>query len=568
VRWFEKCPERLEYELRALRDAGLPYEVDEAERAAGRIVLTVTRRIDSTDHKLRVTFPPHYPYFPFHVVADSLNLDQHQDPYSKLVCLVEDIQSQWKTSDTVALYLTERLQLVLDANRDPATARAAREGAPATGYMRFEPEAVVLVADWAIASEHDRGSLLVGIESGNNPHVRLRGAVLEVRNSEGALLAEAEPRLKELYLNTIKGRWVRLPRRPTSDDPRVVIDEARARWPALERCVFNEGPDVVGVLFADEAQYRQMRDIWTFVVRRQDRKLPRQGKKRLPPGDQITLYLARPDYAGRSDLQARAPRLRPIATKKIALFGLGALGSMVAWQLVRAGIGHLVIVDHDFVQAGGTPRWAMGLPAAGHQKVGMLFQYFRHFYPYVEVTPIVYQVGATNVEPDVDEQFMTKALDGVDMVVDCTVEFTVNHFLSSIARERGIPYVWARATTGAWGGIVGRVVPNKTPGCWKCFQQFRTEHAYPLPAEEEGPDVQPIGCFSPTFTGTGFDLDHVSLEAVRLIVGTLCLGSDGGYPDGRSDLRILELFEKDGQPIPARWATRPLERHQDCDAHG
>lgn len=567
MRWFEKYPERLEYELRALEEAGFKPEIDEAERAAGRLVLAIKYRIGEAEHPLRVIFPADYPYFAFQVFAPSLSLTHHQDPYSKLLCFVADIESEWRTSDTVAKYLIEQLPKILAANEDRTTVREAREGAPATGYMAFAPNSVVMTGDWTLPPDQKRGTFLIGIEPGSNSNEVLRGAVLEVRDAEGRLLGEIDDRLKTFYKERVEGRWVRLPARPKSGDATAILAEALPNWPELRTPQFSGGPDVAGIIFPDEARYRELHDLWVFVVRRRDRMLPVHKGKRRPPGDQISIYLARPDRGSRSDLQARVSRLAALATKKIAIFGLGALGSMVAWQFGRAGIGQLVLIDHDTVQAGNMPRWLMGWSAAGLYKTHALAAYFRHHYPLVAVTPIVYRLGAADVALNLVEQIMAKSLDNTDLVIDCTVEFTVHHYLSSVAWERGIPYIWASGTPGSWGGIVGRAIRGKTQGCWKCFQGHRTDGIYPSPAQEEGPDIQPVGCFSPTFTGTGFDLDLVSLMAVRLATATLCSGINGGYPDFDWDIGIVDLW-KDGRPIAPQWTTFTLTRHEGCDAHG
>lgn len=565
--WFDKCPERLEDELRALNDANFEYEIDEDKRAAGQLVLTVKVPIVGTVHSMRVLFPAQYPFFAFQIDAQTLSLSRHQNPYSKALCFVGDIQTEWKTTDTVAMYLSERLPLVLKSNEDPS-APEAREGAPVTGYLTFAPESVVLVDDWIISSDQQRGTLLIGIEPGSDPNRPLRGAVLEVNAADGKRIAEANERLKRRYDKIIKGRWTRLPARPEADDPIKIMADAIVQWPKLERCEFNGGPDTIGVLFPDEAQHRQLHDIWSFLVRYKQKTYREVKGRRRPTGSEIRIYLARPDRAGRSDLQARVPRLNQIAKKKVAIFGVGALGSMVAWQLARAGMGAMTLIDHDFYQYGTAPRWLLGLPAAGHTKVSVLKAFIEHNYPYVDVTPIVYAVGNHVINAEQAEEAMKMALEGADLILDCTVEFTVGHYLSSIARERGIPYVWARGSTGAWGGIVGRARPGEERGCWKCFYHHFTAGAYPFPAEEDGPDVQPVGCFSPTFTGAGFDLDHISLMAVRLAVSTLCAGTEDGYPDFNWDVGILDLWDKVArQPIAPRWTTSTLTKHKDCDGH-
>lgn len=567
MRWFEKYPERLTYELRVLTEAGLAPEVDEAARAAGMIVLTVQVPVFGKVEPMRVTFPAQYPFFAFQVEAPTLSLDRHQSPYTKALCFIENVETEWKTDDTVAEYLQNRLPLILAANKDPSSVKEGREGAPATGFLTFSPNTLVFLGDWALPAQPQHGTLVIGIETGTDPHACLRGAVLEVRGPDGALLAQAEDRIKRLYEKTVKGRWVRLPKRPSYDNPFKIIEEVAAIRRELGQCQFNGAPDILGIVFADEARYREQHDIWIFVVRLKERMRPVKKGERRPSGDRLVGYLARPDNASRTELQARVPRLHPIASKKVAIFGVGAIGSMVAWQLARAGVKHLSLIDHDVYQTGTTPRWLLGLPAAGYLKVQVLNGFFRQNYPYVDMTPIIYRVGAPNVSAEEVDKIMSAALDDASLVIDCTVQFAVNHYLSTMARERGIPYIYARGTTGAWGGMVMRAQPDPTAPCWKCFYRHMTDGAYAKPAAEDVPDVQPVGCFSPTFTGTGFDLDHISLMTVRLAIATLCANAENAYPDFDWDVGVVDVWDKTGRPIAPLWTTTLLVRHPKCDGH-
>lgn len=566
--WYEECPERLEYELRALTEAGLPTTVDAAARDAGQLVLAVRCPIDGIEHVMRVVFPQDYPYFAFAVYAPSLSLARHQDPYSKLLCFRARIDTEWRSHDTVAEYLTDRLPLILAANNsDAAYEGEGHEGAPVTGYLQFAPESVVLLGDWTVPPDQSAGTLVMGVEKNNNPHVIFRGAVLQVKDAAGNVVGELEPSLRGMFERTFNARWIRLPEKPKSDDPNAIMREAIAHSPELKKCAFNgDAPDVIGIVFPDEARYRELHDIWIFIVRRSDRQLPPSKSGRRPPGDKISIYLARPDHATRNNLQARAPRLRPLTPKKAAVFGLGALGSMACWQLARAGLGRLALIDHDVVSSGTISRWLLGLLAAGRYKATILQAYINQSYPQVEIEPFVYRIGFAGTRPTDVQQVMTRALDGADIIVDCTAEFTVHHYLSSIARRRGIPYVWVSARSGGWGGVVGRVIPDRTAGCWGCFYRHRTDGTFPSPAQEDAPDIQPVGCFSPTFTGAGFDMDLVSIMAVRLAVSTLCRCEEESYPDFDWDVGIVDLWNN-GRPIAPDWKTFSLTRHAECDLH-
>ncbi len=564
--WFEQLPERLEYELQALRDVGFTAGVDQEARRRGQLVMSVPCLIEGTEHVLRVEFPAKYPYFPFQVFAPSLSLERHQDPYLKALCFVARIESEWRTDDTLAKYLVEKLPEVLKANKSEGPFDGeGHEGAPVTLYLPFEPQSVVLIGDWKLPAQATRGTLLLGIEKDREGQVPFRAAVREIRDERGHLLGELDARVWQPFRKELPARWVRLPLRPKSSDLNAILEDVVQRWPATRSPNFHGGAlDVTGIVFPDEVGYREWQDTWIFLLRRKAGRLPTAGRGRRSAPRQL-LSLVRADRAGRTDLQARVPRLVPIADQKAAVFGLGALGSMVAWQLARAGLGRLAIIDYDFVNAATTPRWILGLSAAGRDKGTVLADHLRQQYPFLTVDPIFYRVGNPYFDSRAEDA-MHRALDGANVIVDCTVEKTVHHYLSDLAWKRGIPYIWASGTPGAWGGIVGRIRLDKSRGCWKCFLGHLADGGIREPQAEERPDIQPVGCDVPTFRGAGFDLDEVALMCARLAASTMCQGAASGYGDFAWDVAVLDLCEQ-GRPIAPMWTTYELLHHHGCDAH-
>jgi hypothetical protein len=73
--------------------------------------------------------------------------------------------------------------------------------------------------------------------------------------------------------------------------------------------------------------------------------------------------------------------------------------------------------------------------------------------------------------------------------------------------------------------------------------------------------VQPVGCASPTFTGTAAELDTIAAHAARVAIELL----SGG--DGFEDLATAALRDDMGRPQAASWWSAPLTRHPDCPRH-
>ena len=79
--WWERYPERLEWELEALRKVGFDFELDEAERARGRIVLQGTIAMTGEgDLRIIIAYPDTYPHTRVSLYAPDLRLPRHQNP--------------------------------------------------------------------------------------------------------------------------------------------------------------------------------------------------------------------------------------------------------------------------------------------------------------------------------------------------------------------------------------------------------------------------------------------------------------------------------------------------------
>jgi len=465
--------------------------------------------------------------------------------------------SVWSVHDTLAKMLDEQVKKIIHAHLHPEDADEADDGAQRSGHYLYAPESILLTSDWTIPKEYDRGTLLIGLERTPAPNIPLRGAVLEVRNPRGEVLAKLDERVAGKYNIKISGRWVRLSAPPDAKDSgKGPMAEAFRVADSLQRVKLDRGVDVTGLLFPEESSRGVIVENWIFAVRTNED----QGK---------SYTLTRADCLDQDNMLARVASLHPLATKKVVLVGAGSIGSMIAWQLARAGVGEITLIDDDFVQVGNMPRWQLGLPFVGRQKVNALKDYLSHSYPYTKINSIPYCIGTPRSSPhsESDQYAVGNAIETADLVIDATAEWGVSHFLSDSCKQHNVAYFWATGTPGSRGGVVGRVIPGVTRGCWKCFQYHQTQGNIITPAQDDAPDIQPKGCFHPTFTGTGFDMDEVSLAAARLAVSTLCQGSPNAYPALPWDVGVVSLWDEKGQPISPEWHTYPLTPHPDCPEH-
>ena len=451
-----------------------------------------------------------------------------------------------------------------DLNAEPADLPEEQQAEPISEYLGYVANSSVLLdGSWSIDPTITHGVLVLGFsELGEHgkPFDVLRAAVISVRSHDGIELFALDPVLRERYsARTHRVRWVRLDAAPATsarelfarlaaEDPRRgKIDAIPTKGGLLE---------IRAAVFPEEVGYRQVGTGWAFAVEYSSE--PKKGKRLVQP------YFARVFRASRSDVLLRAPELQATTTKAVAVFGLGCVGAPSAIEFARAGVAKLRVLDGDFIDAGTILRWPFGLGVVGRPKADLLERFIRDQYPYTEVKGEVHTLGWTrDVASEGDDTVLARMLEDVSLIYDATAEFGVQFMLSELARQRRIPYVGVAGRQGGWGGYVMRITPDVADGCWSCLQHSWDDT---IPAPPSSPDafVQPGGCGSPTFLAAGFDMTQIATYGVRVAVGELARGVDGGYPPSPWDVLVLRFRDSHGKLIAPLAEGYSLKRHPDC----
>lgn len=282
--------------------------------------------------------------------------------------------------------------------------------------------------------------------------------------------------------------------------------------------------------------------------------------------NRANIYFARASRSGHIDLTARIPELSHLHERKITVVGLGCLGAPSVLEFARCGIGELRIIDFDIVEAGTIVRWPFGLKSVGKLKTKVIKEFLNEHYPFTKVIPFSRRIGEVrrSEEQTSDLEVLKDALSDTDLVYDASAEWGLQHLLSDLAAELSVPYIGISMTYGAWGGVLGRIRPGKTEGCWWCFRYSLDDGSFPLPLSDPDGEVQPLGCADPTFTGAAFDSGIIAFGGVRLAVSTLTEKDENGYPSFDWDIAIINLRDNNGNAIIPSWKTFALKKHPSC----
>ena len=149
---------------------------------------------------------------------------------------------------------------------------------------------------------------------------------------------------------------------------------------------------------------------------------------------------------------------RKLAKSKVAVVGVGGLGTVSSLYLALAGVGYLRLIDQDTVETPNLHRQILfSLNDLHYPKVEVAAERLEKFNPLLETEPISENVNASNVE---------RLLAGVDIVVDGLDNMMTRYAINRTCIKLGITYVF-----GAAVGIEGNLsvfAPPET-GCLECL---------------------------------------------------------------------------------------------------
>jgi adenylyltransferase/sulfurtransferase len=210
------------------------------------------------------------------------------------------------------------------------------------------------------------------------------------------------------------------------------------------------------------------------------------------------------ERAARYDRQIRVPQIgaegqRRLRQATAAVVGLGALGSIGADLLTRAGIGRLILIDRDVVDWSNLQRQSLYSEedaALARPKAEAALARLRAVNSDVRLDAHPADLTAENAQ---------RLLADADLVLDGTDNFATRWLLNDWAVLHGRSYVYAGVV--ATYGMVGAIVPGGP--CLRC--------TWPEPPSVEGePTCRSAGVLGPAVAVIG---GLAAGEALKIVAG-------------------------------------------------
>lgn len=149
-----------------------------------------------------------------------------------------------------------------------------------------------------------------------------------------------------------------------------------------------------------------------------------------------------------------------LVSSRVLVLGAGALGGAVAETLVRAGVGHVSIVDRDYVEWSNLQRQQLFTEQDAIDRLPKAIAAAKR------LTEINSDGIVDGIVMDVRAQELSILCQGVDLMMDATDNFETRLILNDTGFKYGIPWIYGGCVGSS--GMSYTFLPGETP-CLNCL---------------------------------------------------------------------------------------------------
>jgi molybdopterin/thiamine biosynthesis adenylyltransferase len=148
---------------------------------------------------------------------------------------------------------------------------------------------------------------------------------------------------------------------------------------------------------------------------------------------------------------------RKLSESKVAIVGVGGLGTVSSLYLALGGVGHLRLIDQDIIETRNLHRQILySTDDVDYPKAEVAASRLEKLNPLIKAEPISENVHEGNVE---------RLVEGVDLVVDGLDNMATRYLVNRTCVKKKIPYVFGAAI--GMEGNLSVFSPPETP-CLEC----------------------------------------------------------------------------------------------------
>jgi len=185
---------------------------------------------------------------------------------------------------------------------------------------------------------------------------------------------------------------------------------------------------------------------------------------------------------------------------RVCIIGVGALGSVIANNLCRSGVGYIRIADRDYVERTNLQRQVLFTEKDASENLPKAIVASRHLSEInseIVIDPIIDDVNSTNIEEYIKD---------VDLVIDGTDNFETRFLINEACDKLHKKWIY--------GGVVGSsgATMNFLQDGGPCFRCFMPE----IPEEGSYPTCGTDGVLNSV---SGIIASYETTEALKILIG-------------------------------------------------
>jgi len=218
-----------------------------------------------------------------------------------------------------------------------------------------------------------------------------------------------------------------------------------------------------------------------------------------------------------------------LGKSRVAIVGTGALGTVSANCLARAGVGFLRLIDKDHVEQINLHRQILYTEEDADKRVPKAIAacaLLARANSEIQLEPVVAELNAENAE---------SLLGGVDLVLDAVDNWQTRFLASEVCRRKSLPWIYCAALGSK--GMTMNFLPDGGP-CLRCVVPHQA-------VTQVQPTIVSIGVINMV---TGAIASTQAAEAVKILLGS---------PHIRQGMFIADFWHN-------RFKMIPFERDRNC----
>ena len=162
-------------------------------------------------------------------------------------------------------------------------------------------------------------------------------------------------------------------------------------------------------------------------------------------------------------------------SKRVVILGCGSVGSLVAMELARAGVGNFLLADPDTMEYHNICRHQCGIEDVGDLKVNALSRKLLNINPTVKIK--IFDGIIQNIPKEMLDRF---CVPGETIFVGCADNRTADVYSNRISIYYGAAFLSIGFWERAFAGEIFYHIPDKNMPCYECaLEGLLTQVAWP-----------------------------------------------------------------------------------------